>query len=104
MKLNILAAPMGYNAGGRYGSPILDTGGKGAPAPEPPANLSELSDKDAMNMLDMMRKEVNVDDKRTYLMGTRWGAREHFTWNRSMHRTGPPLPQWLRPHSGWRPS
>jgi pimeloyl-ACP methyl ester carboxylesterase len=73
----IMAAPMGYNTGGWYGSPIINTGGrggKGAPAPEPPANLSELSEKDAMNVLDMMRKEFNVDDKRTYLMGHSMGG------------------------------
>jgi poly(3-hydroxybutyrate) depolymerase len=73
----ILAAPMGYNTGGWYGSPIINTGGrggKGAPAPEAPANLSELSEKDAMNVLDMMRKEFSVDDKRTYLMGHSMGG------------------------------
>jgi predicted peptidase len=73
----ILAAPMGYNTGGWYGSPIINTGGrggKGAPAPEAPANLSELSEKDAMNVLDKMRKEFSVDDKRTYLMGHSMGG------------------------------
>jgi poly(3-hydroxybutyrate) depolymerase len=73
----ILAAPMGYNTGGWYGSPIINTGGrggKGTPAPEPPANLSELSEKDAMNVLDTMRKEFNVDEKRTYLMGHSMGG------------------------------
>jgi predicted peptidase len=73
----ILAAPMGYNTGGWYGSPIINTGGrggKGAPAPEDPANLSELSEKDAMNVLDTMRKEFNVDERRTYLMGHSMGG------------------------------
>jgi predicted peptidase len=73
----ILAAPMGYNTGGWYGSPIINTGGrggKGAPAPEAPANLSELSEKDAMNVLDTMRKEFNVDERRTYLMGHSMGG------------------------------
>ena len=73
----ILAAPMGYNTGGWYGSPIINAGGrggKGAPAPEAPANLSELSEKDAMNVLDTMRKEFNVDERRTYLMGHSMGG------------------------------
>jgi len=73
----ILAAPMGYNTGGWYGSPIINTGGrggKGAPAPEAPANLSELSEKDAMNVLDTMRKEFDVDEGRTYLMGHSMGG------------------------------
>src|SRR4029078_13575046 len=49
-----------------------------APAPQappaPPANLAELSEKDVMNVLAMMRKEVNVDDSRTYLIGHSMGG------------------------------
>ena len=74
----ILAAPMGYNTGGWYGSPVMNLngrGGKGAPAaPPPPANLADLSEKDVMNVLDMMRKEFNVDPNRTYLMGHSMGG------------------------------
>jgi poly(3-hydroxybutyrate) depolymerase len=86
----ILAAPMGYNTGGWYGSPVLggrgargargaqpaaQGGGQAAPAPAaPPANLAELSEKDVMNVLAMMRKEFNVDENRTYLMGHSMGG------------------------------
>ena len=75
----ILAAPMGYNTGGWYGSPVMNLGGRGAKggapaAPAPPANLAELSEKDVFNVLDMMRKEFNVDPNRTYLMGHSMGG------------------------------
>ena len=78
----ILVAPMGYNVGGWYGSPVMNLAGRGgrggqaaAPAPPPPPeNLAELSEKDVMNVLAMMRKEFNVDDNRTYLMGHSMGG------------------------------
>jgi pimeloyl-ACP methyl ester carboxylesterase len=71
----ILAAPMGYNPGGWYGSPVIGgPRGRGAAATPPPANLPELSEKDAMNVLAMMRKEFNVDDSRTYLIGHSMGG------------------------------
>jgi len=117
----ILVAPMGYNTGGWYGSPV-GTGpgrgkGKGAPgaatgttnAPpnagsnaatstpdaavkgpgegaakgkgfggfgggNQPANLRELSEKDTMNVIAMVRKEFKVDDKRIYIMGHSMGG------------------------------
>ena len=79
----ILVSPMGYNTGGWYGSPVITRGGRGngkgpAPgastAPPPPANLAELSEKDVMNVLGMVRKEFNVDEKRIYLMGHSMGG------------------------------
>jgi predicted esterase len=72
----ILAAPMGYSPGGWYGSPVLQgRGGRGgAAATPPPANLAELSEKDVMNVLAMMRKEFNVDERRTYLIGHSMGG------------------------------
>jgi len=99
----ILVAPMGYNTGGWYGSPV-GTGpgrgkGKGAPPAAPdappaataptaapkgrfggfgggnqPANLRELSEKDTMNVIAMVRKEFKVDDKRIYIMGHSMGG------------------------------
>jgi predicted esterase len=52
------------------------------PAPVPvggqavtdPAKVSELSEKDVMTVLDMIRKEFNVDERRTYLMGHSMGG------------------------------
>jgi predicted peptidase len=99
----ILVAPMGYNTGGWYGSPV-GTGpgrgkGKGASPTAPdaaakgrgegaakgkgfggfgggnqPANLRELSEKDTMNVIAMVRKEFKVDDKRIYIMGHSMGG------------------------------
>jgi predicted peptidase len=36
--------------------------------------VSELSEKDVMNVLEMIRQEFNVDDERTYLMGHSMGG------------------------------
>jgi poly(3-hydroxybutyrate) depolymerase len=82
----ILVGPMGYNPQGWYGSPVIVMNGgpgkgkgpgaaKGGPPPTPePPNLAELSEKDVMNVLAIMRKEFTVDDKRTYLMGHSMGG------------------------------
>jgi predicted esterase len=80
----VLVGPMGYNPQGWYGSPVIVMNGgqgkgKGAAnggppsTPEPP-NLAELSEKDVMNVLDLMRKEFTIDDMRTYLMGHSMGG------------------------------
>ncbi len=75
----IIVGPMGYNVQGWYGSPVIVTnrgGAKGGGAqatPEPP-NLAELSEKDVMNVLAIVRKEFMIDDKRTYLMGHSMGG------------------------------
>lgn len=66
----IVVGPLGYNVSGWYGSPVIVFGGS---AVEPP-NLAELSEKDVLTVLDMMRKEFNVDDKRTYLLGHSMGG------------------------------
>jgi predicted peptidase len=73
----ILVGPMGYNAQGWFGSPVVGGGrggkGKGQPNSDPP-NLTELSEKDVLNVLDLIRKEFNVDEHRTYLMGHSMGG------------------------------
>ena len=73
----ILVGPMGYNVQGWFGSPVIVTGrggdGKGKSTPEPP-NLTELSEKDVLNVLDLIRKEFSVDEHRTYLMGHSMGG------------------------------
>jgi poly(3-hydroxybutyrate) depolymerase len=64
----IVAAPMGYNSSGWYGS-------KGArSAKSKPENLGELSEKDVMNVLAVVRKEFNVDAERIYLAGHSMGG------------------------------
>jgi len=71
----ILAAPMGYNTSGWYGSPAEEgRAGVGRGGEAPPANLAELSEKDVMNVLAMMRAEFNVDPDRIYLTGHSMGA------------------------------
>ncbi len=89
----ILVGPMGYNVRGWYGISMKGFGRKGAPtkaadspgaAPKPkasmffnpddPPNLNELSEKDVMNVLDIILKEFNVDDRRIYLMGHSMGG------------------------------
>ncbi len=66
----IVVGPMGYNATGWYGSPVIVIGG----GPVDPSNLPELSEKDVMNVLAIARSEFNVDPKRTYLMGHSMGG------------------------------
>ncbi len=72
----ILVSPMGYNSGGWWGSPVMDLRGKskGPAGPPPPANLAELSEKDVMNVIGMIKKEFNVDENRMYLMGHSMGG------------------------------
>jgi predicted esterase len=119
----IVAAPMGYNTTGWYGSPVISmggrgrgaappngaaaggrgapgaaAGGRGAPGAAPgaapggrgapgggrgfggfgggdaPENLDELSEKDVMNVLAMMKDEFNVDESRIYLTGHSMGG------------------------------
>jgi len=76
----ILVGPMGYNPRGWYGTPV-GRPRAGAPprkadpaAANDPPNLRELSEKDVMNVLAIIRKEFNVDDRRTYLMGHSMGG------------------------------
>jgi len=91
----ILVAPMGYNSGGWYGIPpgpprpanaargAQPGRGRGAGAPRPviggtaitdTAKVREASEKDVMAVLDMVRKEFNVDEQRIYLMGHSMGG------------------------------
>ena len=82
----ILVGPMGYNPQGWFGSPVIvmnggpgkgkgPGAGKGGPPPTPePPNLADLSEKDVMNVLAIVRKEFAIDDKRTYLMGHSMGG------------------------------
>ena len=57
------------------GAPQADParGRQGAGANDPP-NLRELSEKDVLNVLELIRKEFNVDERRTYLMGHSMGG------------------------------
>ena len=76
----ILVGPLGYNPRGWYGTPVgTPRAGKGGGAPKgqannDPPNLCELSEKDVMHVLEIIRKEFNVDERRTYLMGHSMGG------------------------------
>src|SRR5687767_14802775 len=76
----IMVTPLGYHARGGFGVPRRvvppppsspSSSGQtavSAPALEPlPANVSELSEKDVMNVLEIARKEFNIDPDRIYL-------------------------------------
>ena len=67
----IVAAPMGYNERGWYGVSGPKFGTKGGNDPE---NLSELSEKDVMNVLGIVKKDYNIDPDRVYLMGHSMGG------------------------------
>ena len=94
----ILLAPMGFNERGWYGIPTGAPRRGGAsnlvpgvpnaapragrpqfppsaqPQPSDPPNLRELSEKETLEVVDIIGKEFNVDDKRTYLMGHSMGG------------------------------
>ena len=48
-------------------------GGPGANANDPP-NLRELSEKETLEVIELVRKEFTVDDSRTYVMGHSMGG------------------------------
>jgi predicted peptidase len=70
------AAPGGPGAGaGRGAGPGAGAGrGAGSTTLGTPNETSQKSEKDVMNVLDMIRKEFNVDENRTYLMGHSMGG------------------------------
>ncbi len=65
----IIVAPMGYNSRGWYGMR-----GRGGGGRRDPKNLGELSEKDVMNVMAIVRKEFTIDNDRIYLMGHSMGG------------------------------
>ncbi len=70
----LVATPMGFNERGWYGSR-----GQGNDfnrrSPDPgPDDLGELSELDVMSVLDIMKDEYNVDERRIYLIGQSMGG------------------------------
>lgn len=61
----VVVAPFGYNSNGWYGI-------KGTENVKD--ELSELSEKDVMNVFHIVREELNIDSKRIYLMGHSMGG------------------------------
>jgi predicted peptidase len=84
----VMVTPLGYHPRGGFGVPRRpapatpastpsSSGQTASPAPaqQPlPANISELSEKDVMNVLEMARKEFNIDPDRIYLWGHSMGG------------------------------
>jgi predicted esterase len=96
----ILVGVMGYNSTGSFGMPVSSGGGMRGPmfgetsqprggnvamrgnmrvgmggsAATDPVKISEYSEKDVMNVLEMIRKEFNIDDKHIYLVGHSQGG------------------------------
>jgi predicted peptidase len=73
----IVVSPLGYHPRGWYGSRGPGLAGNqqpAAPAEQLPANLGELSEKDVMNVLEIARREFNVDADRIYLWGHSMGG------------------------------
>ena len=71
------AAPAGASPTGAPQAPAAGRGAAptaGGTAITDPVKLHEASEKDVMNVLDMIRKEFNVDENRTYLMGHSMGG------------------------------
>lgn len=60
--------------GGRGAGRGFGGGGGGGSAETDPAKVRELSEKDVMNILEMVRKQYNVDGNRVYLMGHSMGG------------------------------
>ena len=73
----IVVSPLGYHSRGWYGSRGPGLAGNAqptAPAEQLPANLGELSEKDVMNVLDIVRRDYAVDADRIYLFGHSMGG------------------------------
>lgn len=70
----ILAAPYGYNERGWYGSRGNGKDGIGFGKDNDPDNLGELSEKDVLNVLKIMKKEFSVNPNQIYLLGHSMGG------------------------------
>jgi predicted peptidase len=70
----IVAAPMGYNNHGWYGNLGQSRTGIYGATDKDPDNLGGLSEKDVFNVLDIVRKDYNIDPKRIYLFGHSMGG------------------------------
>jgi poly(3-hydroxybutyrate) depolymerase len=65
----IVAAPLGYRVDGSYGW------GLGNPPADPATRrVQENSEKDVMQVLQLVRQQYRIDDNRIYLMGHSMGA------------------------------
>lgn len=70
----IVATPMGYNERGWYGARGLGNEFNARRDDPGPENLGELSELDVMDVLRIMRRDFNVDERRIYLIGQSMGG------------------------------
>jgi predicted peptidase len=73
----IFVAPMGYNYGGWYGLGGPATRGEEATTADIMRNghsVTELSEMDVMNVIEIVRNEYNVDADKIFLMGHSMGG------------------------------
>ena len=70
----IVAAPMGYNSRGWYGSRGTSRASNRGGDANDPANLGDLSELDVMNVLAMTLEGYNIDRARIYLAGHSMGG------------------------------
>jgi len=66
----VVVGPMGYNFTGWYGSPVILIGGGAVK----PANLTQLSELDVLNVLAIAQHDFTIDSNRIYLMGHSMGG------------------------------
>lgn len=72
----VLATPRGYHPRGWYGSrgPGIPSMPDDVDVDTLPPNLGELSQQDVINVLEIVRSELNVDPNRIYLWGHSMGG------------------------------
>jgi len=71
----ILVGPMGYSPQAAFGAPV--SAGRGARGGQMAPGASDndaLSEQDALNVLEMVRKEYTIDESRMYLLGISTGG------------------------------
>jgi pimeloyl-ACP methyl ester carboxylesterase len=68
------AAPGAATPNPQAAAPGRRGGGPGGNAPNDPPNLRELSEKETLQVIELVRKEFKVDDDRTYVMGHSMGG------------------------------
>jgi predicted peptidase len=66
----VVVGPMGYNFTGWYGSPVILIGG----GKVKPANLTQLSELDVLNVMAIAEHDFTIDPNRVYLMGHSMGG------------------------------
>lgn len=71
----ILLAPLGYRMNSMYGAPVpARFAAAGSPIAGIDPRRAELSEKDVINLVDLISNEYDVDRRRIYLAGNSMGA------------------------------